>query len=50
MELDDPLIQSVIIHMYLHPEGTDIEKLVGKDQVDEVLECLVRNGMIGRFP
>ena len=50
MELDDPLIRSVIIHMYLHPGGTDIEELVGREHADEVLECLVRNGMIERFP
>lgn len=50
MELDDPLIQSVIIHMYLHPEGTDIEELVGSERADEVLDCLVRNGMIEGFP
>lgn len=50
MELDDPLIQSVIIHMHLHPGGIDIEELVGSEHADEVLECLVWNGMIEGFP
>lgn len=50
IELDDPLIESVLIHMYLHPGGTDIEELVGSEHADEVLECFVRNGMIERFP
>lgn len=49
MELDDPLIKSVLIHMYLHPGGTDIEELVGSEQIDEVLECLIRYGLIDTF-
>lgn len=46
MELNDPLIGSVLIHMYLYPGGTDIAELVGEDQLDAVLDCLFRNGMI----
>ena len=46
MELNDPLIESVLIHLYLHPGGTNIAELVGEYQLDDVLECLVRNGMI----
>ena len=46
MELDDPLIQSVLIYMYRHPGGVDLEELVGKDQYDEVIDCLFKNGMI----
>ena len=46
MELNDPLIQSVLIYMYRHPGGVDLEELVGKDQYDEVIECLLRHGMI----
>lgn len=42
MELNDPLIESVLIHMYLHPEGIDLRELVGEDQSEEVLECLSR--------
>lgn len=46
MELDDPMIQSVIIYMYRHPGGVDLEELVGSEKVDEVTECLCRYGMI----
>ena len=46
MELDDPLIQSVIIYMYRHPGGIDLEKFVGKNQYEEVAECLYRHGII----
>lgn len=46
MELNDPLIQSVLIYMYRHPGSVDLEELVGKDQYDEVIECLLRHGMI----
>lgn len=46
MELDDPLIQSVLIYMYRHPGGIDIEELVGKDQYAEVVDCLLKNGMV----
>ena len=48
MELDDPLIQSVLIYMNRHPGGIDLEEFVGSDQVDEVMECLVRNGLVKR--
>ena len=46
MELNDPLIQSVMIYMYRHPGGVDLEELVGSEQYDEVIECLCRYGMI----
>ena len=46
MELNDPLIQSVLIYMYRHPGGIDLEELVGKDQYYEVVECLCRHGLI----
>ena len=46
MELDDPLIQSVIIYMYRHPGGIDLEEFVGRDQYAEVADCLYRNGII----
>lgn len=46
MELDDPMIQSVIIYMYRHQGGVDLEELVGSEMVDEVTECLCRYGMI----
>ncbi len=49
MELNDPLIESVLIHMYLHPEGIDLRELVGEDQSEEVLECLLKNGMVRRI-
>lgn len=48
MELDDPLIQSVLIYMNRHPRGIDLEKFVVSDQVDEVIKCLVRNGLVKR--
>ena len=48
MELDDPLIQSVLIYMNRRPGGIDLEEFVGSDQVDEVMECLVRNGLVKR--
>ena len=48
MELDDPLIQSVLIYMNRHPGGIDLEEFVGSDQVDEVMERLVRNGLVKR--
>ena len=50
MDMDDPLIQSVLIYMYRHPGGVDIEELVGKNQYDEVLDCLYRNGIIRPLP
>lgn len=50
MELDDPLIESVLIYMYLRPGGIDIEELVGSEHADEVLKCLIRNRMVERFP
>ena len=50
MELSDPLIQSVLIYMYRHPGGVDIEDLVGKDQYDEVIDCLTKNRMIKMVP
>ena len=46
MKLNDPLIQSVLIYMYRHPGGVDLEELVGKDQYDEVIECLLKHGLI----
>ena len=46
MELDDPLIQSIIIYMYRHPGGVDLREMVCEDQYDEVMDCLIRNGMI----
>ena len=49
MELNDPLIESVLIHMYLPPEGIDLRELVGEDQSEEVLECLLKNGMVRRI-
>ena len=46
MEIDDPLIQSIIIYMYRHPGGIDLREMVCEDQYDEVMDCLIRNGMI----
>ena len=51
MELDDPLIQSVIIHMHLHPGGIDIEELshVFNYNLPDVPETYVhRIGRTGR--
>lgn len=44
--MNDPLIESVLIYMYRHPGGVDLKELVGKDQYNEVVECLVRYGLI----
>lgn len=46
MELNDPLIQSIIIYMYRNPGGIDLREMVCEDQYDEVKDCLIRNGMI----
>ena len=46
MELDDPLIQSIIIYMYRHPGGIDLREMVCEDQYDEVMDCLIRNVII----
>lgn len=37
IELNDPLIESVLIHTYFHPEGIDLRELVGEDQSEEDL-------------
>lgn len=49
MELDDPMIQSVIIYMYRHPGGVDIQELVGSENADAVAECLFRNGIVRKI-
>ena len=46
MDIDNPLIHSVLIYMCRHPGGTDIMDLVGEDQYDKVMECLLSNGLV----